>query len=49
MISKPFKQLLMRAGFSEVRKVEFLQSNLAEIAIDQAARSSESLYVEAIK
>ena len=41
--------VLKRYGFSEVVRQEFSRSLMAELALDQASRASESLYVEARK
>jgi predicted SAM-dependent methyltransferase len=39
--------LLERSGFEDVRQCAFGESRVAELAIDDAGRASESLYVEA--
>jgi predicted SAM-dependent methyltransferase len=43
------KYILNQAGFKTVVKQDFNQSLNPELLIDQAARASESLYVEAVK
>ena len=43
-------QLALRTrGFEAVTRVEFGESRLPELAIDEPARASESLYMEATK
>ncbi len=43
------KYVLNQAGFKTVLKQDFQKSIATELVIDQAARASESLYVEAVK
>lgn len=41
--------VLDRYGFTEIERQSYQQTKLDELAIDQQARASESLYVEAVK
>jgi len=43
------KVSLIKAGFTDIYKMSYNQSNDLRLVIDQAVRQSESLYVEAIK